>query len=72
MWLPLRLKVFSAVKGFVVDLHAESVFEQVCELGVLGSIERLNAQQELVVVGGEDGLPERDGSRTSKACHEVR
>jgi len=52
MWLPLRLVVFSAVKGFIVDLHAESVFNQVSELGVLGSIEGLNA------VTDDDGVRE--------------
>jgi len=66
MWLPLRLVVFSAVKGFVVDLHAEPVFDEVCKLGVLGPVEGFNAQQELVVVGSEDGLSECDGSRTDQ------
>ena len=38
-----------------MDLHAEPVPEQVREFGVLGPVERINAQQELVVVSGEDG-----------------
>ena len=49
-----------------MDLHAEPVPEQVREFRVLGPVERINAQQELVVVSGEDGPPERDRRRTDR------
>lgn len=52
VWRPQGLVALSAIKGFIVNLHAEPVSEQVCEFGVLGSVERFNAQQELVVVSG--------------------
>src|SRR5712672_3027694 len=62
--LPLRLVALAAIKGFVMDLHAEPVPEQVREFCVLGPVERIDAQQELVVVSGEDSPPERDRRRT--------
>jgi len=49
-----------------VDLQAEPVPEQVCEFGVLGPVEGFNAQQELVVVSGEDGPSECDRGRTHR------
>ena len=49
-----------------MDFHAESVFDQVCELSMLGWIEGVNAQQELVIIGSEDGLSECDGGRTDR------
>ena len=43
-----------------MDLQAETVPKQVCKFGMLGPVEGLDAQQELVVVSGKDGLPECD------------
>jgi hypothetical protein len=41
-----------------MDLQAETVPEQVGEFGMPVPVEGLDAEQELVVVSGKDGLPE--------------
>src|SRR5260370_24264654 len=66
LWLPLGLVAFSAVKGFVVNLQAEPVPDEVRELGVPGPVEGLDAQQELVVAGGEDSLCEGGRARAGR------
>ena len=66
MWLSFCFKALSTIKGIVVDLQAEPVSEQVGKFRVLGSVERFDAQQELVVAGSEDGPPECNGGRADR------
>lgn len=56
MRVPLGFVVLSAIKGFVMYLQAETVPEQIREFDMLGSVEGPDAQQELVIVSGEEGL----------------
>src|SRR5205823_3914713 len=64
--IPLRPVALAAVKGSVMDPQAGPAPEQVREFCVLGPVERINAQQELIVAGGEDGPPECDRRRADR------
>jgi hypothetical protein len=58
MGVPLGFVALSAIKGFVMYLQTETMPEQIREFGMLGSVEGPDAQQELVIISGEEGLAE--------------
>ncbi len=50
------------VDGLVLDLQPQLVFDQSAELGVLGRVVRIYAEQELLIVRVEKRLSAQGGS----------